>query len=116
MQPYDSCCFVTTAYFVCGILQSKVMELGGWAPWCTVQAHYNGGCLPPMPFLRRYYYWLLDALLAPSFSSPTLAPAVAASLVVETISHHGTILDDPQASIGHKHNQPKWTSLIALLG
>ena len=74
--------------------------------------------LPAMPVLQHYYSWPLEALPAPSFSSLTLAPAVAASPVVDTASHSGAVLDGavPLASTGRKCKWLRQALLTSLLG
>ena len=55
LQPYDCRRFGATAFFVAGAHPQRIMLLGGWATWGSVQKHYLEPSLPLTDCIRRYY-------------------------------------------------------------
>ena len=81
-----------TAFFVAGAHLQRIMLLGGWATWGSVQKHYLEPSLPLTDCIRRYYSWLPG--------SPVNRPAPQLATPQASARQAATVADPPLVDLG----------------
>jgi hypothetical protein len=58
LEPYDMKRFVTSAYHCCGVVDTKLMLLGGWTSSSSMYQAYIEPNLLVTPAMREWFTWL----------------------------------------------------------